>query len=37
MGLQFKDGKLSLGALTGGKQDDITVLLAVVQDDAAAA
>lgn len=30
-GIQFKDGKLRLGKLTGGKQDDITVLVSVVE------
>jgi hypothetical protein len=28
----MKDGKLELAELTGGKQDDITVLVSVVQD-----
>ncbi|KIZ01643.1 putative PTC7 protein phosphatase [Monoraphidium neglectum] len=31
-GIQFKDGKLELATLRGGKQDDITVLVSVVED-----
>ncbi|GBF90533.1 serine threonine phosphatase [Raphidocelis subcapitata] len=31
-GASFKDGRLELATLTGGKQDDITVLVAVVED-----
>ena len=31
-GAKIKDGKLELATLTGGKQDDITVLVSVVED-----
>jgi hypothetical protein len=29
---QFRDGRIRLGCLTGGKPDDVTVLVAVVED-----
>ena len=33
---RFKDGKLKIGQLSGGKQDDITVLVARVSEKSTA-